>query len=421
MRTCPRCGTQFIGVCPKCYDIEPKPEPELPATGHYDVIVAGCGAVGSAAAYRLAKRGARVLAVDRFEPGHDRGSSHGETRIIRLAYAEHPDYVPLLRRAYELWAELERESGERLYVETGLLEVGRRDGGFLRSIRTSAREHDLAIEELEADDVQRRFPLFRPGPGDASIFEARAGYLLVERCVRAQVAAAVRAGAELRTGVEVARWSPEGTRIEVKLRTSSGDETVSADRLVVTGGAWAAELLADLGLALHVLRKPVFWLGPVAETATVAPVFIYDTDWGSFYGSPSLDGESMKVAEHSGGERVANPLTVDRVQRPEDLARVEAFRAAHLPTLGPEVRRHEVCLYTMTPDGHFIIDRHPRHENVVFAAGLSGHGFKFAPVLGEVLAGLALDGRTSHPVDFLGLGREGLRAGAAPRPGWREG
>ena len=445
MRTCPRCGTRFIGLCPKCYDIEAKPAAELLEASvaelveapvaelveapvaelvearTYDAIVVGCGAVGSATALQLARRGASVLALDRFAPGHDRGSSHGETRIIRLAYAEHPDYVPHLRRAYELWAELEREHGAQLYYETGLLEVGPRDGAFLRSIRASAREHGLALEELAREEVERRFPLFALDPGHAAVFEQRAGYLLVEACVRALAAAAARAGAELRTGVAVTGWTAHEHGVEVTLEAGGTTEALTARRLVITAGAWASELLADLGLPLHVLRKPVFWLGPSGPRSGASLTFIYDTDWGSFYGFPSLDGESMKVAEHSGGERVADPLTVDRSMRHDDLARVEAFRARHLPSVDGEVRRHDVCMYTMTPDEHFIVDRHPRHANVVFAAGLSGHGFKFAPVLGEVLADLALEGHTELPAAFLGLGREGLTAGAAVRSGWREG
>lgn len=364
----------------------------------FDVVVAGAGGVGSAAAFHLSRRGAKVLALDRFAPPHDRGSSHGHSRIIRLAYYEHPDYVPLLRRAWALWAELAELSGETLYTETGLLQVGPPDGAVVRGVLASAGEHGLDVESLTPEDARRRFPGLRVPEGLAAVYERQAGALAVERCVAAHLALS---GAEVRRG-ELLSWRPEGAGVRVE--TESG--SVSAGALVLAPGPWAPGLIA--GLRLEVRRKGQFWFGPPPAELTAAggcPAFLYELPEGVFYGIPAHGGAGLKAAEHTGGRLVADPLTGERAEDAGERSRVEGFLARMLPALPRTLERHAPCFYTLTPDQHFVLDRHPGSPRVVYAAGLSGHGFKFVPALGEALAELALDGRTRLPVGFLAAGR----------------
>jgi monomeric sarcosine oxidase len=367
----------------------------------FECIVIGAGAVGSAALLALARRGARALAIDRFPPGHDRGSSHGASRLIRLAYFEHPDYVPLLRRAYALWRELESACGETLLRETPLLQIGPEEGAVIPGVMASARRHGLKVERLGADEVRARFPGFAVPDGLGALLDAEAGMLAPEACVRAQAREAERAGAQVRIGEAVTRWKAEGDGVEVE--TDGG--LYRADRLIVAPGAWAPALLPGLGVSLEVRRKSLFWYeSPDACYAIESgcPAFLYELGPRAFYGFPAVDALGVKVAEHTGGERVADPLEVRREVDSGEARDIEAFLRAHLPRLGTRRTRHEVCLYTMSPDGHFLLGLHPRHERVALAAGLSGHGFKFAPVLGEALADLATKGATELPVGFLG-------------------
>lgn len=376
----------------------------MPQGESWDVIVVGVGGVGSAALAHLARRGARALGLDRFSPGHDRGSSHGETRIIRQAYFEHPDYVPLLLEAYRLWEALEQRSGERLLVRCGLLQVGPPNGVVLPGVLESARRFGLPVERLGRVETERRFPGLRVPEGHEGVFEPGAGYLRVERCVEAYAAEALRGGAVLRTGVAVRSWREVETGVEVVTETARETATLRASSLVLAPGAWAPGLLGRLGASLEVRRKPLFWLRTTSPRYRVErgfPTFLFELPDGVFYGFPQLDDRGLKVAEHSGGERVEDPLEVDRSQREEDAARVRSFARTWLPDASHEVLRHAVCLYTMTPDEHFLLGRHPAASRVWLAAGLSGHGFKLTSVLGATLADLALDGQTSRPIDFL--------------------
>jgi monomeric sarcosine oxidase len=371
---------------------------------HYDCIVIGTGGVGSAAVYHLARRGAKVLGVDRFSPGHDRGSSHGDTRIIRLAYFEHPNYVPLLRRAYTLWADLAERCGQQLYHETGLLQVSHPQGVVVPGVLRSAKEHHLAVESLTAREVERHFPGFRVPESMTAVFERCAGYLRVEACVVAHAHEAVKLGAEIRSGETVHSWRAEGSGVVVL----TDQESYAANRLVITPGAWASHLLGDLDLGFEVRRKSLFWYtisDPVYAVTNGCPMFLYETHDGVFYGYPQIDHFGLKVAEHSGGQIVTDPLTVNREIDPQDRERVEDFLRVYLPGVSRQLQKHVVCLYTMSPDAHFVVDCHPQHPQVTFVAGLSGHGFKFTAVLGEILAELALDGRTSAPIGFLACHR----------------
>ncbi len=370
----------------------------------FDCIVLGTGGVGSAALYHLARRGAKVLGLDRFPPGHDNGSSHGQTRVIRLAYFEHADYVPLLRRAFELWEDLDHQHAEQLYVQTGVLEIGPRHGEVVPGVLEAARQHALAVEELSAQDMQHRFPGLRVPEDWIGVFEQRGGYLRVEDCVKAHAEAAVQHGAVLRIGEVVHSWETEGD--SVVLHTDR--ETYRAGHLVITAGAWAPQMLQSLGVRFTVLRKLLLWYRtntPDYRLETGFPVWLFETAAGIFYGFPEIDAMGLKLAEHTGGLPIDDPLQMDRQLTPEDRHPIDTFLPIHLPGVSSTCLQHVVCMYTVSPDQHFVVDRHPHAPQVCFAAGLSGHGFKFATVLGEALADLALDGATPLPIGFLGLDR----------------
>ncbi len=374
----------------------------------YDAIVVGVGGAGSAALYHLARRGASVLGLDRFAPGHDRGSSHGETRVIRMAYQEAPDYVPLLARAHELWADLGRAYGRPLQFGTGLVEIGPERGRLLAHIQESARRHGIAVEKLAAAEAMRRYPGLHVPDTMAAVVERFAGYLMVEECIRAHVELARRLGSEIRSGETVLGWQAEGGGVTV---TTDADR-YTARRLVLTPGAWAHDLLRGLGIPFDALRKTVLWYeapDDLYAAAAGCPALVVETPTGAFYAVPKVDALGLKAAERTGGTPVGDPLAVDRAIHQRDRRPVERFLSEYLPRVTHRLLHHIVCVYPMSPDGHLVVDRYPGHPQVAFAAGLSGHGFKFTSVLGEILAQLVLDGATPHPVGFLSVTRETLR------------
>lgn len=371
---------------------------------NFDVIVLGVGGMGSATCRELAARGLSVLGLDQFPLVHDRGSSHGESRIIRKAYFEHPNYVPLLHRAYEKWHELEQATGRSLLLPTGLVLSGLSNGETIRGARESASQHHLTIENYTAEEGRRRFPGLNFPDEHEVVFEPGAGTLKVDDCVQAQVDDAIRLGAVLRGSEPVVDWSSD--RNEVQVTTSNG--IYRAKTLVITAGAWANNNLPNLGMRFRVLRKFVGWF-PIQRQSYLAssgmPTYFFELPHGTFYGFPSFDGETVKIAEHSGGDEITNPTNVVRELIPSETVRLEAFLSKYLPDTTPTLVRHSVCLYTMSPDQHFVIDRHPHSRNVYFAAGFSGHGFKFCPVIGEIMADLVQSDRTDHPIRFLSLDR----------------
>jgi sarcosine oxidase len=363
-----------------------------------ECIVIGVGGVGSAALYHLARRGVDVLGLERFAPGHDRGSSHGETRAIRLAYFEHPCYVPLLQRSYDLWDALEADTGERLFHRTGVLQVGPPDGEVITGIQATAAAHGLDVTAMDAAQVKDRFPGFEIPDGMTALHEANAGYLAVEACVRAHARRAVAAGATLHTASPATGWRAVDGGFVVTTET----DTLRCRRLVITAGAWVHDHLAHLGVDLQVIRKTLHWYGAqdgaYAEGAG-SPVFLYELPEGVIYGFPHIAPDGVKVARHTGGHPVTDPLRLDRAIHPEDHGPVDAFLRRWMPRVDPgDRRRGAVCMYTMTPDAHFVVDTDTRHPGLSFVTGLSGHGFKFTPVLGEIMADLAMTGQTDHPI-----------------------
>lgn len=389
---------------------------------NWDVIVIGLGGVGSAAAYHLARAGHRVLGLDQYEPVHAYGSSHGLTRIIRQAYFEHPSYVPLLQRAYELWDDLEQASGQRLFHRTGLVEIGPADGIVIPGVLRSAAEHQLDIESLTIDEVGRRWPGLagpglldsQPGPSGAklqtdwrAVIEHNAGYLRVEACVETHLQLAQQHSATLKFRQRVRRWTIDGDGVTV-----STDEGVQrAAHLVVACGAWSQPMLGKLGMPLRVLRKHLYWYQPQQTGCTERegfPCFFHETPAGYFYGFPATDGAGdsagVKVARHSGGTEIDAP-TPTHPSDPADQALVEDYLRDFLPGVGTDLIDQQGCYYTVTPDEHFILDRHPEQDQVTIVAGLSGHGFKFTSVLGELAGKLASGEPTMLDTSLLRIDR----------------
>jgi sarcosine oxidase len=373
-----------------------------PKTEPVDVIVAGLGAHGSSAAYHLASRGASVLGFDRFARGHTLGSSGGLSRIIRLSYYEHSDYVPLLRSAWTLWRELERASGDTLLTQTGGLYAGAPDGELVAGALESARRHGLEHEVLDASALRARYPLFDWPDGWQGVFEQQAGWLAPERSIEAHLRLAEQVGATLRFEEPVERW--ESTPDGVRVTTATG--TFEARQLVIAAGAWMSQLAPELAPELSVERSVLFWFEPTAERDAFArlPVYIVQDTDRIFYGFPYVEGQGVKVAGLHFGDR-ADPDTLDRSVSAGDEERVRAWLRRRMPLANGARRQAKVCMYTNTRDANFVIDRLADHPNVVVASACSGHGFKFSSVIGEILADLVLDGHTRHPIGFLSAKR----------------
>jgi sarcosine oxidase len=377
-------------------------------TRPFDAIVVGLGAMGSAALRSLSRRGQRVLGLDRFDPPHDLGSSHGRSRIIREAYFEHPAYVPFIQEAYRRWDELERETGRTLLRRTGGVMVGPPAGVLVEGALLSARQHGLAHELIDAREIRRRFPAFRPDDSMVGVWEPRAGVLFPEECIAAFLDSARRHGATVRGHEPALSWKPEGGGVTVE--TARGRYTAS--RLVLSAGAWIGALLPDLALPLSVERLVQCWFEPAGEREALerCPVTIWEHHAGRFfYAFPLLDG-ALKAAIHHEGE-ITSASGLRREVGEGEARPLEALLARHIPAAAGPLAATAVCMYTNTPDGHFIVDTHPAHPGVLIVSACSGHGFKFASAMGEIVADLAVGTRARHDLGMFAAGRFG--AGAA--------
>ncbi|MGW6449194.1 N-methyl-L-tryptophan oxidase [Lentzea sp. NPDC055074] len=363
----------------------------------YDVVVIGLGGMGSAAAYRLAQRGRRVLGLERFTPAHALGSSHGGSRITRQAYFEDPAYVPLLLRAHEMWDQIERDSGERIFHRVGGLIVGDQDSGAITGSRASVEQFGLTHELLDASQLRERFPALRPADDEIGLYEPGAGFVVPETSVGAHLALAARAGADLRFEEPVTHWEPG------RVTTTRG--TYETGHVMVCPGPWAPELVAGLEIPFEIERQVQFYF-EARDDLRDLPIYIWDrADGTNFYGFPEIGGE-VKVAFHHGGE-ICTPETVDRTVRSHEVEAMVKATSAPMPGLAGTFRRAVTCMYTNTADRHFVI---ARENDVTVACGFSGHGFKFVPVVGEILADLTIDGATRHPIALFDPAR--LRGGA---------
>jgi sarcosine oxidase len=370
-----------------------------------DVAVIGLGAMGSAALYHLASRGVRVIGIDRFTPPHVFGSTHGLSRIIREAYYEHPMYVPLVQRAYELWADLERLAGRRLLQRTGGLMIGSREGALVSGALRSAREHSLAHEELTAAKVRSRYPAFAVPDDMMALYEPRAGVLDPESCVEAHLSLASSSGAELRTNEPVSSWQARDGVITIETSAARYD----VGRVLLSAGAWTPGLLQRSDMPFWVERQVMHWFTPRRDPELFAPdrcpiaMIEYAPD-RFFYTLPD-SGRGLKAAIHHEGASV-DPDTVDRMVDERETMRVFELLRRYLPGAAGRHRRAATCLYTNTPDGHFYIAPHGALENVLVVSACSGHGFKFASAIGEAVADL-LTGTPRPDLDSFGRARLG--------------
>jgi sarcosine oxidase len=371
----------------------------------YDVIIAGLGGMGSATAYQLALRGKRVLGLERFTKAHNQGSSHGKSRVIRQAYFEDPAYVPLLLRAYELWEQIEHETDQRLLTITGGLMIGRADSRVVAGSLRSAQEHNLYHELFDAADLRRRFPPLTPDDDTVALYETKAGFVHPEASVAAHLDRAAELGAELRVEEPIVDWEASGSGDRVWVTTERG--SYEAARLVIAPGAWAPELLR-LDIPFEIERQVLFWFEPIGGVEPFLPdrfpIYIWAIDGAvSFYGFPAQDGPpgGVKVAYFHAGKQTCTPETVDRRVRPQEIQTMRDAIAQRIPALNGQFIDAVTCMYTNSPDQHFVIGLHPQHPQVVVASPCSGHGYKFASVIGEILADLATDGKTRHPIGLF--------------------
>jgi sarcosine oxidase len=370
----------------------------------YDAVVLGLGGMGSATLFHLARRGLRVLGLERFDLVHEYGSSHGLTRIIRLAYWEHPTYVALLRRAYELWRELESLAGERLFYITGSVDAGPEGGPIFEGALKSSQLHGLTHEVMDGDELHRRYPGYRLPRKIRCLYQPDGGFLLPERCDVAHIEQALAHGAEVRYREPVMAWDANGGRVQV--RTTR--ERYEAGRLVICAGPWASSLVPELnGLAIPE-RQVLAWLQPSRPEhfrLGAFPVFNLEVEEGRYYGFPSFLIPGFKFGRyHHRGEQV-DPDAVNREPEPADEELLRDFARRYFPDGAGATLMLKTCLFTNSPDRHFILDHHPAHPEVALAAGFSGHGYKFCSVVGEVMADLVAAGRARHDIEFFRLRR----------------
>lgn len=373
----------------------------------YDVIVVGVGGMGSSTVYHLARRGARVLGLERLDIPHEMGSSHGITRIIRLAYFEHPSYVPLLRRAYELWREIEHVAGERLLIITGSIDAGPEESDIVRGSRRACQEHHLPHEVLDAATIHRRFPGYRLPDGMVGVYQPDGGFVLSECAISAYVRAAQTLGAEVHAREAVVSWESEGQAVQV--RTERG--VYRASSLVVAAGSWTGRLVPELARLAVPERQVVMWTQPLRPElfrVHAFPVFNLQGAEGRFYGYPMYGLiPGFKIGKYHHRRETVDPDCVARDASAEDEDVLREGIRAYFPDADGPTMALKVCLFTNSPDEHFIIDRHQRHERVYVAAGFSGHGFKFCSVIGEIMSELALEGTSRLDISLFRLRRFG--------------
>lgn len=370
----------------------------------FDCIVIGVGGMGSSTLYNLAKRGRRVLGLEQFDIPHAEGSSHGVNRIIRLAYYEHPSYVPLLRRAYELWSEIESVTGEQLLYKTGSIDTAPSGHEVFEGSLESCLLHDIPHRVLNHAQINEQFPGYQLPPGHMGLLQEDGGFVLSERSIVAYANAAMSAGAEIHAREVVTGWEPDQGGVRVFTDRSE----YTADRLVITAGAWTSGMIPILHELAVPERQVLAWLQPLdgsLYTPEVFPVFNAYFDEGRYYGFPVFGIPGFKVGRYHHLEQVIDPDSEIKTVTGEDEAVLRSAVERYFPKANGTTMTLKTCMFTNTPDEHFIVDLLPGNTQVAVAAGFSGHGFKFASVIGEILADLAMTGETEHNIDLLKIDR----------------
>ena len=370
----------------------------------YDAIVIGVGGMGSAAVYHLARRGLQVLGLEKHAIPHEMGSSHGYSRMIRYTLQEHPSYVPLVRRSYELWHEMEETAGEELMVTTGSIRAGAPNSPFFLNAQEACDLHSIPYEILTASEVNKRFPGYRFPEEISSVYQADGGFLLPERCIVTHVQAAERAGADVHSQETVLDWGVRGDGVQVR----TDRDTYTAGRLVVTAGPWAANLVPELAAYAVPERQVMGWFQPKRPelyAAEAFPVFGVFTEEGRYYGFPSHAVPGFKIGRAHHLLQKVDPDAIDREVHPEDEDILRQVVNRYFPLAAGKLLDRKTCMYTNTPDEHFMIGTLDGQPQVSVAAGFSGHGFKFASVIGEIMADLAQNGATEHDINLFRLDR----------------
>ncbi len=373
---------------------------------NFDIAVIGVGGMGSAALYHLAKSGAKVCGIEQFAAGHGEGSSHGDTRVIRKAYPEAPDYIPLLNRSYKLWKNLEEISGETLLNLCGFLVCGRSGGNYLASVQEGADRYDVNYQYLDRQALADRFPQFHLPDDFAGFLDPEGGIVYVENGVHNHISAALEKGAVFYGEEVLLGW--EKFAGNFLLKTSK--RLISTEKIVFTTGAWAVDIMADLNIPLEIWRRVILWHGCPDMTPYYPdrfPSFLINDEKSPFcfYGCPAVDEKGLKLGEHDVPLKLTDPFERNMPLTDEETANMNFLVENYLPELNAQPVVHKYCMYTVSPDHHFIIDQHPEIDGIIIACGFSGHGYKFAPVIGEILSSLALTGTSGHEIDFLSLKR----------------
>lgn len=378
---------------------------DLPQSQHqYDAIVVGVGGMGSAAAYHLAERGADVLGLEQYDIPHSLGSSHGVSRIIRLAYSEHPSYVPLLRRSYELWRELDESHSQALLHTTKSVSAGPPDSDTVQGSISACEEHSLPYSDHSSHELSELYPGYTLPEEYRAVVQPSGGFLVSPQCIVAHVQQAHQNGATIRARERVRSWQS----ISGGVRVTTDKRTYVADRLVITAGAWASKLLNSLETHAVPERQVLGWFHPNRPelfTPNRFPVFVVENDDATYYGFPVYGIPGVKVGRHHHFHEDVDPDDFDRSPSQTDEQVLRGFLAEYFSDAAGPTMKLETCLYTNSPDGHFLIDTHPEYPEVVVAAGFSGHGFKFCSVVGEILADLTISGETPHDIELFRWGR----------------
>ncbi|MTI88264.1 MAG: N-methyl-L-tryptophan oxidase [Balneolaceae bacterium] len=373
----------------------------------YDVIVVGIGAMGAATLYELAKKGGRVLGIEQFNIVHDKGSHSGESRIFRRAYFEHPDYVPLLNASLQGWKSIEAESGRQLYHQTALAYFGDKDGALIQGVQQSARAYNIPIKELQAEEVSDQFPAFAAVDRKKALVEEEAGFIWADKAIITYAEQALQHGADIKEKEQVLKWEVDNGRVIVETEK----ETYEARKIIITAGAYTGKLLPELNNKLSVTRQLMMWVNPQHPAAFTVdenfPCWVIEKEGydGVFYGFPYLNDISgvagLKLAHHLKDEEI-DLSGLREYDSQEEVTKLLDFVRKHLPVALAMVQKAKLCMYVNSPDGDFIIDRLTGYEDyVTYGCGFSGHGFKFAPVIGKILTELSLNGKTHYPIEFL--------------------